>query len=682
MFIMDAPFYRLSRSVALASVAIAQAVVIPAPVTAAVIGGYSVAGDAPAVEYKRVAVEPAHAGKFQDLAGAWFELASNDIAAENFGAVGDNATNDYTAWQNAINFASTKGAKIYGWGLRSYRVNSSLIFKTGVEVDFMGATINSNLVGTGGSDYGPRAMSNTTLKNGTLNTLSSGSIGSQGIWHSALSLGNAYGDQSTDINNPNAYDEVSGVIVDNMTLNTNASGKVALATIGLIHDCRFTNITIPASATLGGCFGYDWGVIGSSVAGVGIASDPTQMNASKTYFEAGSGTTRHGYNIVVENWKIGALTKAGPDYPTAIRFSAGYGYTVNNITVASCTGAPFVHTAGDLGLEFALASVKPFACKDYSWTNCQCYDTGVSPVMLNDSHADNITRAMLPGPDGCNYVPLMEPIQTTNCVWSDIVGNSTSGASDRGAIFYFVIGGTYNNFVLSGYVNGIEIQESAARLTFNKPVVFNNRGAGISVNQDLRTAPDRILINEPICYKNGTNTFLTSKFRSNIYINRSTNVTVNGGQFGNTNIAFDTAETALYGVLVDDSASGVILSNNHIYKVNGGVGIVCGLTTTSYGKVALFQNNTCEAGITLVGGANIIPIQRYATPTTGSLIVEYSCDKATCAGNNPPAGFVSNTGDIIRFRDPDAASNYGLFCHGGGISGSGASWKTLNGIGG
>lgn len=689
MFVIEAPFYAAAKAVAYASVALAEASVIPLVATSITVGGYSTAGDAPAVEYKRVASEPSHAGKFQDLRGAWFELVSTAVAAENFGAVGDNVANDYQPWQDAINYAEVKGAKIYGWGLRSYRLESAPIIKTGVAIDFQGATWNCYLTGTGGADYGPRGMTNCSLRNGSIYVFSSGTVGSQAIWHSAFSLGNAYGEQSTDINNPNDYDEIYGVVVDNMTFSTNSDGKSAVQCIGLIHDCSFTNCRVPDSDKIFVAFGYDWGIIGSSVAGVGIASDPTQMNASKTYYQAGSGTTRHGYNIVVENWTIGNLTRTVSVDPNAepnaraVRFSGGYGYTVNNIKVASCTGVPFIHHAGDLGMEFAPSNIKPYACKDFTWTNLQCDNTKTAAVFSCDTNADNITRAMLPGPDGCNYVPMEEPVQTTNCVWDGVTGTSTDAASDRGVIFMFVRGGTYRGLVLSGYNNGIDVQEEAFDILLEKPTCYDNRGAGITISQNPRTEPRKIRILQPYCYRNGQNSGLAIKFRAGIYVDKATSVIIDNGSFGNVNIAADTAETQVYGVFIDDNARRVSLTNNHCYKTNSGVAFGIGTSATSYGLLDTFENNTCESGITLLNGVNILPVQKYATPTTGTIVREYTCDKATCnTGDTPPAGFVSNTGDRIIYRDPDAASNYGLFCFVGGTAGTDAVWKKLNAIGG
>jgi hypothetical protein len=68
------------------------------------VSGYSTAGDLGKANYKRAASEPAHAGKFQSADGTWWELAEATVTPEMFGAVGDGATNDTTALNNADAF--------------------------------------------------------------------------------------------------------------------------------------------------------------------------------------------------------------------------------------------------------------------------------------------------------------------------------------------------------------------------------------------------------------------------------------------------------------------------------------------------------------------------------------------------------------------------------------------------
>ncbi|OEI83733.1 hypothetical protein GRI33_06320 [Brucella sp. BO3] len=77
------------------------------------VGGFSLPGDGGASQYKRVSVEPSHPGKFQTVDGAWWELTGVDIDVRQFGAKGDNATDDTDAFAHAFAYCEMQ-AQLYG----------------------------------------------------------------------------------------------------------------------------------------------------------------------------------------------------------------------------------------------------------------------------------------------------------------------------------------------------------------------------------------------------------------------------------------------------------------------------------------------------------------------------------------------------------------------------------------
>lgn len=78
--------------------------------------------------YKRVAIEPTHAGKVQSLDGAWWELLSKPTYVEQFGAVGDGLTDDRAAIQNAIDFVAIGGGELL-FSNKTYAISSTILVR-------------------------------------------------------------------------------------------------------------------------------------------------------------------------------------------------------------------------------------------------------------------------------------------------------------------------------------------------------------------------------------------------------------------------------------------------------------------------------------------------------------------------------------------------------------------------
>lgn len=80
-----------------ASVAVATAAAIPLALSFVAVAGRYSAGDGGEAIYRRVEAAPSHAGKFQSLDGAWWELAPLRATPQMFGAKTDGATDALAA---------------------------------------------------------------------------------------------------------------------------------------------------------------------------------------------------------------------------------------------------------------------------------------------------------------------------------------------------------------------------------------------------------------------------------------------------------------------------------------------------------------------------------------------------------------------------------------------------------
>jgi hypothetical protein len=95
---------------------IAETLNIPRAITSVLLNGLSSVGDCEPILCNRVAVEPAHTGKFQDNAGAWFEYVLLEPSARQFGAVINGITDDSDAFNNLAAYVIAKGIATANFG--------------------------------------------------------------------------------------------------------------------------------------------------------------------------------------------------------------------------------------------------------------------------------------------------------------------------------------------------------------------------------------------------------------------------------------------------------------------------------------------------------------------------------------------------------------------------------------
>lgn len=91
----------------------AAATTIPAPIIYLRTSGYAAVADGGGGLYARVGSEPSHAGKFQSVGGAWWELRASPANARQFGAIGDGVANDTAALQAMLDYAAARDVRAY-----------------------------------------------------------------------------------------------------------------------------------------------------------------------------------------------------------------------------------------------------------------------------------------------------------------------------------------------------------------------------------------------------------------------------------------------------------------------------------------------------------------------------------------------------------------------------------------
>ena len=95
------------------SVPQAQSSVVPVGVGAVAVLGFLDAGDGGAAVYRNVETEPTHNAWWQDADGKYFELAEPNVNVLQFGAVGDNASDNWAAFMAVADYSVATGKTIY-----------------------------------------------------------------------------------------------------------------------------------------------------------------------------------------------------------------------------------------------------------------------------------------------------------------------------------------------------------------------------------------------------------------------------------------------------------------------------------------------------------------------------------------------------------------------------------------
>jgi len=584
------------------------------------------------------------------------------VSVLDFGAVGDNSTDDYSAFQQAIdNVASAGGGTVQCVGGKTYRLTAGPIVKDKVLLDLNGATLRLTLVGTGGYDYGVRVRNYASVINGTISVESSGTVGSQAGIHAAIDIGPMYGDGGT-VASPSAEEGVTGWTLRNLKLSTNRDGKVAIQVIGGANNGLIDNIEVPSSSTCAGAVHLDWGFVGN----ISSSDVPT----SRANFNAGTAYTTHPNNIIIRNIKIGSLsrTKSGVDTGSdLVRLSGVYNVTVQNINAVQCTYAAVRVTSGDLGFEFALAAVKPLGMLGIRWDNIAVQNTTDGWLIYCDSLADNVAAAV----SGVGYSPLMAPLMETDLVVNQVTGKGSGGASASPGLYVIQIkGAVYTNINATGYSHGCLVDEQVFNVQIHGRF-YANRGHGIYIHHGTFKPQDVLVMSGTSCYQNGQDAGFSNP--AGICVEGSVRCRVDGAQLGHRTAASETTQS--YGLFLSTvtKATDFEAENCHAFSVKAGGTAYLLLGTLDYGLVRLFRNNSVESAIaTKIGGVAIIPINRFMG-TDGVDRAHHTASRTILTADITPTAGSWVTGDVIFYSNPPAGKT-GTRCETAGSPGTWAQF--------
>lgn len=570
-----------------------------------------------------------------------------------YGAVGDGSTDDRAAVQSAIDAASAAGGG-YVTGLpgKTYRIvidgviATGLNMKPGVTLFLNGATFN--LENTGQA-FGIRMQDDThILGPGTLAvTVSVTPAGSQSIYHGTVSLGEPYG-QITDVAALGPYLNAKRWSIRKVKITSVKADGHKIVGLGGFSQGVIEDIYFPDDSNSVGCINFDWGTVGNVATG--------DIPGTRTRFDAGTAYTVHPHNIDIRRIIIGAMSNAAS---CPIRFSGVHDIRLDGFVIEQCREMAVFHTGGDMSYEFADNDTKRRRHQGIVIKNGRIEYAGPNGHgIVCDSYGDNLATAIAGG-----YVALLgSAFSHANIVFENIfAGGALTTSVGDGCVLNFCDGIYVKNCSFTGFNRGIVIGNNARRCKIIGGEVTQSDGHGIYLNGGS-VPPNDITIDGVTCRDNSI-----TGAGAGIHV-------VNGARHAirNNQLGADIEGNQNYGVYLDGPTEVEVTGNHVQMHATGGKAYRMG-STTGYGVLRLFANNTASSSVTAADfydGVNITP---YALTHTASkpLRTFRALIGTMTAGVTPPTAAYL-IGDTIEFSDPVTGGYKGTVCT---VSGPPGTWK-------
>lgn len=258
----------------------------------------------------------------------------------------------------------------------------ALLIPEGIVLDLNGSTL---LLDLRSNSHGVRLSNRSGIRNGTIRIIRSENKGSQGIWHSAISVGAPYDDGGTP-DKPSYFSKIERWSIEDMTIDQPvAASAIQIMSEGCFGVIRRVHILDSKEALLG--IGMDWGSVGKMT-----TADDT-IPRMRELWEKNEIYSTHPHDILIEDITIGNLTRNVDANDAGVRCSACYNIRIRNVHVASAAAAVAIF-GGDCGFEFAPKELRPLAHTNYEIDGLSIGKAFRIGMVLNGL-SDNVYRSSL-----------------------------------------------------------------------------------------------------------------------------------------------------------------------------------------------------------------------------------------------------------------------------------------------
>ncbi len=340
------------------------------------------------------------------------------------------------------------------------KTTQALLIPEGVHLDLQGGTL---LLDCRSNGYGVRLSNHSSIRNGTIRIVRSEGKGLQGCWHGGINVGAAYGEGGTT-GNPGHFSTVRNWTIDNMIVDQPFDSAAIQMMSEACHG-RITNLTIldSAKALLG--IGMDWGSVGP------ITTEDKEVPRMRRLWDRGEIYSTHPHDILIENLKVGRLTRSIDGNDAAVRCSACHDITIRNVEVEEA-GVAVAIFGGDFGYEFARNDQREFQHRGYLVENVRIGNAHIFGIVLNGA-ADNIYRAGL----NHGYTPVRDPVHPgiDQPVIRDVSLKGGGTRTNRQGVYAVAVrDGKFERTTIRDFGIGIHVEDWVDGLQFEQTTFSGN----------------------------------------------------------------------------------------------------------------------------------------------------------------------------------------------------------------